>query len=107
MKIKWNLLSRKRSIPKKNMNWSQAKRRFPGLNPMGDADRDGVKNRFDCRPFNRMRQDEKTTFFEEGRRKNSLTLSRKEEKYIEDTFGDEIEDIPSHEVRAAIEEYRE
>jgi len=57
MKINWNPLSRKRNILKKNMNWTQAKRRFPGLNPFGDADRDGVKNRFDCRPFNRLRQD--------------------------------------------------
>jgi len=58
MKIKWNPLSKKRNIPKKNMNWTQAKRKFPRLNPYGDADRDGRINIRDCRPFNRMRQDE-------------------------------------------------
>jgi hypothetical protein len=42
---------------KKNMNWKQAKARFPSLSPFGDADRDGVKNRFDCHPFDFTRQD--------------------------------------------------
>jgi len=38
------------------MSWTQAKRRYPKLSPLGDADRDGVKNRFDCRPFDRKKQ---------------------------------------------------
>ena len=42
---------------KKNMTWSQAKRKYPNLKPYGDADRDGVKNKFDCRPFDRRLQD--------------------------------------------------
>ena len=46
----------KRSIPKRNMTWSQAKRKYPKLSPLGDADRDGVKNKFDCRPFDRKKQ---------------------------------------------------
>jgi hypothetical protein len=45
-------------VSKKNMNWRQAKARYSRLNPYGDADRDRVRNRFDCRPFDRKRQDE-------------------------------------------------
>lgn len=48
----------KKPIEKKDMDWSQAKWSFPRLKPMGDSDRDGVKNQFDCRPLNRKRQDE-------------------------------------------------
>jgi hypothetical protein len=49
------------SITKKNMNWKQAKARYPRLSPFGDADRDGVKNKFDCHPFDRKRQDDPET----------------------------------------------
>jgi len=49
---------RREPIERKDMNWSQAKWNFPKLKPMGDRDRDGVKNQFDCRPLNRKRQDE-------------------------------------------------
>ena len=41
------------NIPKKNMNWFQAKTKFPKLNPFGDADHDGVINMLDCKPFNK------------------------------------------------------
>jgi len=40
-----------KKISKKNMNWFQAKQKFPKLNPFGDADKDKVINMFDCRPF--------------------------------------------------------
>ena len=43
--------------PKKDMNWKQAKKRYPNLKPFGDADKDGVKNWLDCKPFDRKRQD--------------------------------------------------
>ena len=53
---------KKSSIPKakrpyysfskiKDMNWNQASKRFPGLNPMGDIDFDGSRNKNDCKPF--------------------------------------------------------
>ena len=42
-------------VPNKDLTWPQASRRFPRLNPLGDADRDGVKNMFDCRPFDKTR----------------------------------------------------
>lgn len=38
---------------KKNMTWDQAKIKYPKLNPYADADRDGVPNILDCRPFNK------------------------------------------------------
>lgn len=34
-----------------NYNWKQAKKRFKKINPMGDADFDGTRNKFDCKPF--------------------------------------------------------
>jgi len=40
-----------KKVNKKNMNWFQAKQKFPKLNPFGDADKDKVINMFDCKPF--------------------------------------------------------
>jgi len=40
----------------KNLSWPQAKVRFPLMKPLGDADKDGLKNKFDCKPFDRRRQ---------------------------------------------------
>jgi len=37
--------------PNKNLSYPQAKRRYSGLSPFGDWDRDGRVNIFDCRPF--------------------------------------------------------
>lgn len=44
---------------KKALSWQQAKVKFPKMNPMGDADKDGVKNWLDCKPFDPKRQDTK------------------------------------------------
>jgi hypothetical protein len=44
-------------VKKKDLTWAQARVRFPKLNPMGDADKDGVKNWVDCQPFNKKKQD--------------------------------------------------
>jgi len=49
----------KQKIDKKNMNWVQAKWAFPKLKPNRDNDRDGVKNQFDCKPFDHKRQHDK------------------------------------------------
>jgi len=61
MKTKKKQTFFKPSIPQRitNLNWKQAKARFPGLKPFGDADRDGVKNFRDCKPFNIKRQGKK------------------------------------------------
>jgi len=40
---------------KKDLTWRQALSRNPKLNPLGDADRDGRLNMFDCRPFDKKR----------------------------------------------------
>ena len=50
----------KPNVPQKisNMNWSQVKARFPNMNPYGDADKDGLRNKFDCKPFDIKRQGE-------------------------------------------------
>lgn len=44
-------------IPKKDLKWSSAKLRYPRFSSRGDADRDGKKNKKDCRPFNKKKQD--------------------------------------------------
>jgi len=51
----------KPNIPNKilNLNWPQAKSRFPLMRPFADADKDGVKNKFDCKPFDFKRQGKK------------------------------------------------
>jgi hypothetical protein len=45
-----------KKVKKKNMNWKQAKSKYPRLNPFADADKDGVANIFDCKPFDKRRQ---------------------------------------------------
>lgn len=42
-------------IDKKDLNWNQAKKRYPKLSPCGDADKDKVINRKDCKPFDKKR----------------------------------------------------
>lgn len=38
-------------MKRKNMNWTQAKKRYPALSPYGDSDFDGLVNCRDCKPF--------------------------------------------------------
>ena len=40
---------------KKDLNYFQANRKY-NIKPFGDVDKDGVRNIFDCRPFNRYKQ---------------------------------------------------
>jgi len=47
-----------KEIARGNMNWSQAKKRYPSLNPFGDKDKDGRINMEDCKPLNRRKQDD-------------------------------------------------
>ena len=42
----------------KNLTWPQAKARFPLMKPYGDADKDGLKNFRDCKPFDIKRKGE-------------------------------------------------
>jgi len=46
----------KKVVKKKDMTWTQAKKRYPKINPLGDYDKDGVKNWMDCKPFDKKRQ---------------------------------------------------
>jgi len=43
-------------MAKKDMKWSDAKRKYPKLSPFKDADKDGIMNMFDCHPFDKKRQ---------------------------------------------------
>lgn len=44
-------------IPKKKMNYFQAMGKYK-INPYGDIDKDGVMNLFDCKPFDKNKQEE-------------------------------------------------
>ncbi len=61
MKTKKKQTFFKPSVPQpiNNLSWPQAKARFPGLKPYGDADKDRVKNFRDCKPFDIRRQGKK------------------------------------------------
>ena len=50
----------KPNVPKKlsSLTWPQTKSRFPLMNSHGDADKDGLKNFRDCKPFDWKRQGE-------------------------------------------------
>ena len=52
----FNAWKQHKKISKKDLTWPQAKIRYPLLKPMKDADRDGIINLLDCRPFDRRRQ---------------------------------------------------
>jgi K+/H+ antiporter YhaU regulatory subunit KhtT len=51
----------------KNLNYDSAKRIFPWVKPNKDYDKDGVKNKDDCRPFDKDRQD--IIYVEKGQQK--------------------------------------
>lgn len=69
----------------KNLNWPQAKIRFPNLNPKGDVDNDGVKNFKDCKPFDIKRQGEGHNKEREDMLMEEWGFSREEAKeYIHD-----------------------
>ncbi len=60
------------SIKKKNLTWAQAQKKYPRLNPFGDADKDGLINMFDCKPFDKKRQGKR-------HKKSSLTLKQRQQ----------------------------
>lgn len=72
-------------VPRKQMNWVQAKTKYPKLNPYGDIDKDGVMNMFDCKPFDKMLQEEITkrnkTF--KGFTKEQIDKLEKEQKELQ------------------------
>lgn len=53
--IRLNNIHSVRTIPKKNLTWAQASIRYPRMQALGDADRDGKLNMFDCHPFDKKR----------------------------------------------------
>ena len=56
-------------IPKniKNLSWKQAKQKYPLMKPYGDADRDGLKNFRDCKPFDWKRKGERHKDYDEDK----------------------------------------
>jgi hypothetical protein len=47
-----------KGIPNKDLKWGEVKAKFPKMNPKGDFDKDGRKNKKDCRPLNKKKQDD-------------------------------------------------
>lgn len=64
------------NLPKREMNWFQANSKFPKLNPYGDADKDGVINMLDCKPFNRTMQDAKSKEYFKKLKQNARPLNK-------------------------------
>ena len=72
--------------PLKNLSWTQAKSRFPNMKPLGDADKDGVKNFLDCKPFDIKRQGENPKIDEIKKRLSSIISDP-------DEYADAIQEI--------------
>jgi hypothetical protein len=66
------------NLPKKQMNWLQAKSKFPKLNPFGDADRDGVINMLDCKPFDKILQDAKSRAYFKNIKKKLKPITKED-----------------------------
>lgn len=56
--------NKQKEISKKDRSWTQAKARNPKLLPFSDADKDGVSNWLDCKPFDKRRQEKQV--FKDG-----------------------------------------
>ena len=85
--IPFIMIGKPKHISKENLTWPQAKRRFPLLNPYKDTDRDGVKNMFDCRPFNRKKQGfEHYYSFSDTSSKRIKTVKMPPRRFLEETY---------------------
>jgi len=86
---------------KKQMNWTQAKKKYPKLDPMKDFDMDGIMNMFDCRPFNKKRQGIEHQYgFSSTGAKRIRTVKMSPEKFLKETYKES-------KLRGAKEEYPE
>lgn len=73
-----------RKKPIKNLSWPQAKVRFPLMRPLGDADGDKLKNKFDCKPFDIKRQGERHSEEEDEELKKELSpLVSNPDEYVD------------------------
>jgi len=101
------------NIPKKEMNWFQAKSKYPKLSPFGDADKDRVINMLDCKPFNKYLQErnlfknwrriqeeqkEKERIIEEYNKRENKEFSPEESAKIMETFRKEAEPYMEKEI---------
>jgi len=66
------------NVPKKKMNYFQALGKYPRMNPLGDIDKDGVLNMFDCKPFDRTKDAESKIL--KKRKKESIIMKLKNEE---------------------------
>jgi hypothetical protein len=71
-----------KKVPLNKMNWFQAKNKFNNLNPLGDADKDGLMNMFDCKPFNKKRRDEFSDVYEKQWKAQDVGRLTKAEKLL-------------------------
>jgi len=76
-------------IKKKDLNWKQAKKRYPKMNPLGDYDKDGVRNWMDCKPFDKKRQGfEHQYSFGGNHYKKIKTVKMSPELFLRTTYGE-------------------
>ena len=87
----FNLSIRKpnKVIKKSNMNWDQAKQRYPKLRAYDDTDKDGVLNIFDCRPLNKKKQGFQHQYsFSSTGSKKIQTVKMSPELFLKTTYGE-------------------
>ena len=71
-----------KTVSSKNMNWTQASRKYPSLPMFGDADGDGIYNGFDCKPFDKKRQGPEHTVVMRNKGSGNPQFSGKPQMYF-------------------------
>jgi len=82
-KMKTDFVIDNRQVKRKDMNWIQAKKKYPNLNPYADSDGDGLMNMYDCKPFDKLRQDELTNKGKSSNFRKGVMSERAKRKYNE------------------------
>ena len=79
----------KKVVKKKDMTWTQAHKKYPKMNPLGDYDKDGVKNWMDCKPFDKKRQGFQHEYsFSSVASKKIKTVKMPPELFLKTTWGE-------------------
>lgn len=86
----------------KGFSWKHIRKKHPGINPYMDNDGDGVKNKDDCRPFDKNKQD--LWFADDKTYELRLNKERVEKEIEEDKKQDEERERKLREIQEQIDE---
>lgn len=76
-----------RKIPKKNLTYPQAVKRYPKIKAFGDADKDGKINMLDCKPFDRKKHGMTHQYsFSSTSSKRIKTVKMKPDTFLRETY---------------------